>query len=147
MNKPNTFESVQPCSGQYSFKKDLRLNTWCFVATVVYLVALYLRQGNPEWSPLTRGLLALTPLVPGLLYVRSIMRFVGGMDELQRRIQFEALLFAALGTLFVGTIINTLNASGVSLGKLQHGLGLGSAFLVTFFLWLVGTAIANRRFK
>ena len=119
MGKPNLIESYQPCSGQYSLRKDLRLNAWLLVATVVYVAMLLLLKRNPEWSPLTRGLLMLTPLVPGLLYLRSWIRLVRGMDELQRRIQMEASLFAALGTVIIGVVLNTLNASGVNLGVRQ----------------------------
>ena len=93
------------------------------------------------------ALLTLTPLIPGLLYVRDCLRFIRGMDELQRRIQMEAWLFAALGSLIIGTIINTLNAQGVSLGGLAHGLSLWGTFALTFVLWLVGTALANCRYK
>ena len=147
MEKPNLMESVQPCSGQYSLKKDLRLNAWCAVAAVVYIAMLFLLKRHPEWSPLTRGLLTLTPMIPGLLYVRTCLRFIRGMDELQRRIQLEAWLFAFLGTLIIGTIVNTLNANGVSLGELKHGLSLWGTFTLIFVLWLVGTAIANRRYR
>jgi len=147
MDAPNTLESVSPCSGQYSFKKDLRLNAWFAVAAAAYLVILLLLKRHPEWSPLTRGLLTLLPLIPGLLYVRDCLRFVRGLDELQRRIQMEAWLFAALGTLIIGTVINTLNANAVPLGQLEHGLSLWGTFMLTFTLWLVGLGIANHRYK
>jgi len=147
MDTPNTFESVTPGSGQYSLKKDLRLNAWFAVAVVLYLAILLLLKRHPEWSPLTRGLLTLAPLIPGLLYVRACLRFVRSLDELQRRIQMEAWLFAALGTLIIGTAINTLNANGVALGQLEHGLSLWGTFTLVFTLWLVGTGIANRRYQ
>ncbi len=147
MNSPNTLESVQPCSGQYSLKKDLRLNAWFAVAALVYCVALWLLKHHPDWTPLTRALVTLSPMLPGALYVRVCLRFVRGMDELQRRIQLEAWLFAALSTLVIGTVINTLAANGVPLGELSHGLSLWGTFILTFALWLVGTALANCRYK
>ena len=148
MNKPNTIESVTPGSGQYSFRKDMRLNAWLAVATAVYLAVKFLLQGHPEWSPLLRGLLELAPLLPGLFYVRTVVRYVRGMDELQRRIQFDALLFASLGALIIGTILNTLAAHDVVVWQeLKGGLGLGGTFVVTLFLYLVGTATALRRYK
>lgn len=147
MEKPNVMESVQPCSGQYSLKADLRLNAWLAVAGVVWVADLALLKNHPEWSPLLRGVLALAPLIPGLLYIRSCMRFVRGLDELQRRIQLEALIFAAMGTVIAGIGINTLNAHEVPLGFLKHGLGIGDSFILMFVLWLVGGAIANCRYK
>ncbi len=147
MEKPNLFESIMPFSGRYSCKKDLRLNVWLFVATAVYVATLLLAKRHPEWSPLTRALLTLAPMIPGWFYVRTCLRFIRGMDELQRRIQLEAWLFASLGALVIGTVINTLNANGVALGELRHGLSLWGTFALTFALWLVGTAIANCRYR
>ena len=146
-NPPNTLESVLPLSGHYSLRKDLKLNCWFAVAASVYLVDLALTHRHPEWSTTIRATLALAPLVPGLLYIRSCVRFVSGLDEMQRRIQLEAWLFAALGTVLIGTAISTLGASGVRLGELEHGLGMGQAFVVAFVLWLVGGAVASCRFK
>jgi hypothetical protein len=147
MDKPNTIESITPHSGHYSPGRDLRLNAWLAVATAAYMAQLFLLKRNPQWSPAARSLNALTPLLPGLLYVRSWMRFIAGMDELQRRIQLEAFLFAALGTVFVGTVISTLDANGVFIAFFGHGLGIGGVFLAMFPLWLVGTAVTNRRYR
>ncbi len=147
MDNPNTLESVSPLSGHYSLKRDLRLNAWFMVAAAVAGAIAFLLKRHPEWSPLSRALLTLAPLIPGMLYVRDCMLFIRGMDELQRRIQMEAWLFAAMGTLILGTTVNTLSANGVSLGRLEHGFSLVGTFALTFSLWLVGTAIANCRYK
>ena len=147
VNKPNTLESLEPCSGQYSLKADLKLNAWLVVATLVAGVSMYLRRQHPAWEGPVQAACALAPLVPGLLYVRSWLRFIRGLDELQRRLQLEALLFAAFGTLLIGTVINVLNANGVGWRGLTHGLELGGAFTLMFVLWLVGTGIAKCRYK
>jgi hypothetical protein len=147
MEKPNLMESVTPHSGQYSFKVDLRLNAWLGVAMVIYLGVTALNKRHPEWSPLLQGSLALTPLVSSLLYVRSWVRFIRGLDELQRRVQLGAFLFAAMGTVIAGTAINILNQHGVPLGWLTHGLGMGDTFMLMFVLWPIGWALANCRYK
>ncbi|MDP1580192.1 MAG: hypothetical protein Q8M02_07930 [Candidatus Didemnitutus sp.] len=147
MEKPNLMESVTPCSGQYSLKQDLRLNAWLGVAAVVYGVALFLLKHNPEWSPLTRALVSLAALGPGMLYLRACLRFIRGLDELQRRIQTEAWLFALMGTVIVGIVLTTLNAHGVALGGMQPGLNLWGAGMLVFVLWLVGLGLANRRYQ
>ena len=146
-NTPNTLESVQPCSGLYSLRKDIKLNAWLAVAVAIYVMAQLLAKWHPEWSVTIRATIALAPLAPGLLYIRSWMRFISGLDELQRRIQLEAWLFAVTGTVLIAIAISTLNASGIHLGGLEHGLGMGWAFIVAFALWLVGSAIANCRYK
>jgi hypothetical protein len=148
MDKPELIESYQPHSGHYSWKKDLRLNAWLAVATALYVAIHLVVKHHSEWNPLLRGLLTLTPLLPGLLYLHSWARMVRALDELQRRIQIESCLFAALGTVILGTIVATLNASGLELGEwLRHGLGIGGVFMAMFALWLVGSAIANCRYK
>lgn len=148
MDKPNLIESYIPHSGQYSLQKDLRLNAWLAVTVVVYLIVLFMNKGHPNWSPLTRGFHLLLPLLPALMYIRTWVKLVRGMDELQRGIQLEAFLIAALGTVIISVIIATLNAAGLNLGvMLRPGLGLGGTFLVMFPLWLAGTAIANCRYK
>jgi hypothetical protein len=92
-------------------------------------------------------LLGLLPLIPGLLYLRSWMRFIRGLDELQRRIQLEAFLFAALGTVILGAVVSSLNAHGVPTGMLKHGLGLGASFMALLCFWSIGWGIAKCRYK
>jgi len=147
MNQTNLIESYRPCSGSYSLKKDLRLNAWLAVSMAVYLTALFLVKRHPAWSPWSRGLLLLTPVLPVLLYLRAWIRLVRGLDELQRLIQLEAFLFAALGTLLVGFVVNTLGAAGVWREGLNHGLGLPEGCMAMFALWLAGGALANRRYR
>lgn len=146
MEKPNLMESVEPCSGQYSLRSDLRLNAWLGVAMLVYLPGLFLLKQHPEWNQLLRGSVALAPLVPGLLYLRSCVRFIRGLDELQRRVQLDAFLFAALGTLIVEAALSTLSAQEIQLGAFSHGLGMVGTFTSMFILWVVGTRIANCRY-
>lgn len=147
MEKPNLMETVEPGSGLYSFKADLRLNAWLMVAVVIYLGAQTVLAAWPEGSPLIRALLALAPLIPGLLYVRSWVRFIRGLDELQRRMQLEAFLFAALGTALLGAAIGSLNAHGIPTGLFRHGVGLGATFMALLCFWSVGWGIAKCRYK
>src|SRR5271157_1443839 len=111
-NPPNTLESLQPCSGLYSLRKDIKLNAWLAVAVAIYTIDQLLAKWHPGWSVTIRAAVALAP---GLLYIRSWMRFTSGLDELQRRIQLEAWLFAVIGTVLTGIAISTLNESGVHL--------------------------------
>jgi len=117
------------------------------VATATYVVSLFLSKRHPAWSVSLRAAIALAPLVPGLLYIRACMQFIRGMDELQRRLQMEAWLFAFIGTALIGTAVATLNKAGLDLGELGHGLGMGPASMAAFVLWLFGTGLANRRYK
>jgi hypothetical protein len=147
MNKPNTVESVIPLSGEYSCKQDFRLNSWLLVASLMCLGELTFRRHIQDWSPFMRGLFSLSPFIPGLLYVRSWMRFVRSLDELQRRLQLEAFLFASLGTVIIGAAINSLAESSVSLGFLAHGLTLGGTFVSMIVLWTAYTLFSRSRYK
>ncbi len=147
MNQPNLMESLEPCSGQYSAKTDFRLNFWLLVAALVHAIQSTLFKMQPEWDPTLRVLWMLAPLVPGLLYVRSWVRFIRGLDELQRRIQLEVFLFAALATVVVGAVVSALNEQGVPTAWMKNGLGLGSSFMLMLVLWTVGWAFAKRRYK
>ncbi len=147
MNKPNTIESVTPFSGSYSFRKDALLNLWLFVAVAVYVGCKFLLRDHGDWTPLARGSLALAPVVPGLFYLRSCLRFIQGMDELQRAIQLEVWLFAALVTLAVLVVVNVLNANGLAFAWAAQSLGFGGAYIIFFACWLLGNGIATCRYK
>ncbi|MEN9661744.1 MAG: hypothetical protein RL324_693 [Verrucomicrobiota bacterium] len=145
--KPNTIESIQPLSGQFSTKADFRLNAWCYAAFAVWVVGFVLRERHPAWSPAWQATAELAPLVPGLLYVRSCARFLRGLDELQRRVQLSALLFAAMGTVLAGAVLSALGRNQILVGPLGHGLGVGGSFISLFLLWLAGSALADRRYR
>ena len=69
----------------------------------------------------------------------------------QRRIaasdSVRSVLFAAVGTVIVSTIINVMNAHGMIWSQYPHGLEIGATYLVMFFLWCIGVSFANRRYN
>lgn len=84
---------------------------------------------------------ALAPMLPGAAVALSVMRQVRSSDELQRRIQLEALSLA-----FAGTALATF-----SYGFLEN---VGYPRLSMFFvwplmavLWMLGGFISGRRFR
>jgi len=147
MTNPVFPEAVRP-GHHYSFQADLRLNAWAFVAVAVAFLARWLLRHHHDWSTLLQAIVAVTPLLPSLLYVRSIARWIGGMDELQRRIQLEACLFATTGTVFIATALGLLESAGVlNSTRLQHGLGWEGTFATVLFFYVLGNATCNRRFR
>jgi len=86
-------------------------------------------------------------VIPGLFFVRKGLRVIGSMDELQRKIQFESWLWAAIGTVIVSPVINVLNAQGIRLERYPHGLERGGAYMTMFLLWCVTHTIANYRYR
>jgi len=110
----------------------------------VYAVALVgsieLLQ-HSDFPPGWRAAIALTPMLACLAMAWVILREIRRMDEMQRRIQFEALGFA-----FAVTALSTF-----SYGFLE---GLGWPRLSMFgiwplmaALWVVGLALARRRYR
>lgn len=146
MNPTPSSEPAERCRAAQAAKKEFLLSAKLAAVMPFYLVSLYLLKHHPEWSPLVRVGVSLAPVIAGAFYIHGWMRWVSGLDELQRRIQLEGLLFGALGTVLVCLVISVLNSEGVPTGQLQHGLGVGGSFMVIYPLYLVGTAIARLRF-
>ncbi len=146
MKETELLEPEETCRERRSFRKELKFNGWLFVATVTYLVTLYLVRENTDWAPWLKVVVTLIPVLPGLLYLRSGLKLLRSKDELQRRIQLEAWLFASIGTVVVSTIINVMNAHGLIWEKFPHGLEMGGAYLAVFFLWCIGVSISSRRY-
>lgn len=134
-------------SAKRELLRSLELNAWLAVCSAVYVLTLYLVRHHPDWSPGWKSTVSLMPIMPGLLYLRKGMKFLQKMDELQRRIQLEAWLFAAIGTVILGTIINVFNAHGFYGRWPAQGLLVGGAYMTMFILWCIGVAIANFRYR
>jgi hypothetical protein len=136
------------CGKGYSFKTDMKVNAWVFVALALALVAPWMLHHHPAWPLPLRSAIALSPLFPCLLYVRSIWQWNHSLDELQRRIQVEAGLFATTGAVFFSIGISLLGDIGVlKTTSLVHGLGFLRTFAVILFLYVLGTTVLSRRYR
>ena len=143
--RPMLPESVQP-GKHYSFRADMKLNAWAIVGLLMAVTSRLLLRQNHEWSIHLRTMVALSPLLPSLLYVWSIARWIRGMDELQRRIQLEACLFATTGTIIITTALSLLVDVGrIDMPRLQHGLGWEGTLALVICLYIVGNLNVNRR--
>ena len=146
-NTPILPEAVRP-GKHYSFAADMKLNAWALVAAAFCFVARGLLKSHLEWSTLLKSVVALTPMVPSLLYVRSIARWIGGMDELQRRIQLEASLFATTATVLLRTTLDLLQGiGGLQSAGPRFALGWEGTFAAIIIFYILGNFIFNRRFR
>lgn len=112
------------------------------LAYAVVLVAVILLVNGTSSGSGWRVPLALLPMVPLVFALFAFVRYMGRIDELQRRIQFEALAFA-----FGGTALLTFGY-----GFLQSIAGYPqvnwfAVWPVMAVLWLAGKARADRRYK
>jgi hypothetical protein len=109
----------------------------------VYVVFLFLSLrwlGRHPSAPWIYGI-ALLPVLPTLFVPMSVVRYLREIDELQRKIQLEALAFA-----FTGTALTTL-----SYGFLENA-GLPDLSWVWVWplmalLWVVGLVVAKKRYS
>ena len=141
----------------------MKVNFWLFFAMVggaanifLFHSRLPLQESYHTWPIGVRAALEFIPLFAALLWVRSMARWMRGMDELYRRVTLEAWLFAAAATLWVLSLWPLLDRSGVSTAVLratnfhlealdQPNLPLTLGILVVFYI--LGHSIFNRRYK
>ena len=134
--------------GVYPWRRDLRLNSWAFVAVGVAMGCRVILAAHLEWGVAARAGVALAPLVPGWLYARSLARWLHGMDELQRQLQMRAFLFATTATVFVVTGLSLLAGAGVLEGmRFRNGLGWEGSFAALVGFMVLGNLLVNRRYR
>ncbi|MDO8171120.1 hypothetical protein [Acetobacter tropicalis] len=107
-------------------------------ALTVFLVMSLFDHGavGASWQPV----MALLPMVPGAGFCWVILRQFGRMDELQRRIQFEALAFAFAGTALLTFSYGFLETVGFA------KISMFSVWGIMAVLWCVGMIVAKRRY-
>lgn len=105
------------------------------------LLALSIRWLSVHADSPWRVPVALIPMLPSLLIVVAVMRYLRRVDELQRQIQLEALGFAFAGTALITFAYGFLE--GVGFPRL-------SAFIiwpVMATLWMIGGIISRWRYR
>ena len=86
-------------------------------------------------------LLALIPTIPVAVAILEILRFVRSLDELERRVQFEAVAVAGLLTCFLSFAWGLLESAGVPKMPVILVMPVFCA-IYGFSVWL-----AHRRFR
>ena len=142
---------------QYSWRASLKAGGgWMMLACLTDLPGIRLIEHHQDWPLAMRAIIALIPLVATLLYVRSIARWVRGMDEMHRRIALESFLFATVAYLLLTAAWFLLNQAGVwdAIAK-TTGLHLermpfwNCTFIIclTYIFFGVGYSVFNRRYQ
>ena len=107
--------------------------------TVLVPLSIRLLRGH-EHTVLGYGL-AFLPIIPSGFALWAFLRFFRELDELQRRIQLEAVAFSFLATCFI-----TLTwAFQQNAGLPQFDVSWVAPLLI--LLWGVGLGIAKRRYQ
>ena len=108
-----------------------------YSVAVVVSISLIRQFPNSDW----RYILALLPVLPAMLAMWAFVRALGRMDELQRRIQFDAIVFAAGATGMLTFGYGWLENVG-----LPH-LPLLWVLPMMVALWGVSVAVNSRKYR
>jgi hypothetical protein len=161
-NKPNVPEELITLNPKkYSFRTDMKVSSWLLMAALATAAGDAWFYHHKDCSFVLRIIIALVPLPPTLLWIRSMARWIRSMDELHRRITIDALVFATTGTLVVVLGWLRLNQTGIlkaifhPLGRIaftfENGGALTGYYALILGLWfsflLLGYFIFNRRYK
>jgi hypothetical protein len=112
------------------------------IAYVILLIAslVALNQWGDGLPDVGRIAIALLPVVPVLFGMWALMRWIGSLDEMQRRIQLEAFAFSLGMTGIVTFTLGFVSNAGVPSPDMIWVLPM----MVVF--WGFGQAIASRRY-
>lgn len=102
-------------------------------------VSVWLLKGR-QHTPLGYGI-AFLPIIPSAFALWAFLRFFRDMDELQRRIQLEAVAFSFLATSFITLTWAFLQNAGLP----RFDVSWVAPLLI--MLWGIGTGIAKRRYE
>lgn len=119
--------------------KELGLSLLAYTGVLVGSIS-WLNSQKDMATP-WRDLLALSPMLPGALVVWAILRQLSRLDELQRRVQFEALAMAFAGTAFISFSYGFLEGLG------YPRLSMFVVWPLMAGLWMLGLVLASRRYK
>lgn len=108
-----------------------------YAVTVPFSV--WLLKGHEHSS--LRFPFAILPLIPSVFAMWAAIRLFRGLDELQRRIQFEGMAFSFLGTCLFSLTWGFLQNAG-----LPHADVIWITPLL-IMLWGVGLAFSARRYQ
>jgi len=127
---------MQPSFKRYYLELGAALLAYAALLVLSIDVAEHMRQDAP-----LRTLVVLTPMVPCGAAAWAIMRQLRRMDELQMRIQLEALGFS-----FAGTALLTFGYGFLEGGGFPR-LSLFTVWPVMATLWIMGCLLARRRYQ
>lgn len=127
--------TMTPAAKTYVIQFTAAMVAYC-VATVVSLEVLNANPTAP-W----RAAVALVPVIPAVFGLLAFLRFLGRMDELQRRIQLTAIGFSFGATALLTFAYGFLQLAGFP--------ALNWIFILPgmVLLWGIGVGFASRRYR
>ena len=117
---------------------------WMGIYAVMHLPMIMLMgitEKYTKWGSLSFVFVALT-LTPMMLALRALVRDLGALDELQRRIHLEAFAFS-LGCVCMITFSYGMLEAFAGAPRICMSFVLPGAI----YFWFVGVALARRRYQ
>ncbi|MFZ2030884.1 MAG: hypothetical protein WAU68_11285 [Vitreimonas sp.] len=124
-----------------AYMRDMAIAAVVYVGVVFGAVTLirHMPFSLPQWLVV---IVALTPLMPALMMVRTYMTYLRFMDELGRRIQTEAWLISA-AVVGLGTFTYSFLEEWAHFPRID----LVWIFPALIFFWGIATFYVRRRYK
>ena len=130
-----------PLSPEARARWRRRFLTTALAAAAVTIAAAFVAKQFPLRSPVRIACALVEGAATAAIIVASV-RGIGRLDELQQRIQLQALAIAFAGTGVLATAYGFLVSAG--LPDIDWGAVVWPAMVA---LWVVGLIIANRRYR
>lgn len=114
------------------------------IGLVAYAAMLLVSQkllANGIETQAFRVLVALSPMLPAVFICGVIVRSIRHMDELQRKVQFEALAFSVAGTALMTFGYGFLEGTGFP------RISMFAVWPLMATIWVIGVMIAQLRFR
>ena len=156
-NRPNVPDEIWLGKEEYSWWTDWKVNGGLFAATLISGASDFLFPSQiKQWPIALRAIIALAPFLAIVLWVRSLSRWIRGMDELHRRITLAAILFTTSATFIFVMAWHRLDKAGVFGAIFAGGRNpdaswdiatVGHVFLLLTFFYFLGYRIFNRRYR
>jgi len=159
-SKPNIPDEIGLWTGKpFSWRDSLKAGAgWMMLVYLTDVPGAYLIAHHKDWPIALRIMIALIPLAAALLYVRGVVQWIRGMDELHQKITLAAFGFASVTYLFLAAAWSQLtNRAGIfedvfhlsRLQTLERMPFSTCSFIIalTWVLFCLGFTIINRRYK
>jgi hypothetical protein len=114
------------------------------LSAAVYMVARAMLRKPDLWPPL-RTTVAFLPLPFFLLFLYFEIRLIRRFDELDQRIQLEALAFAFPSIVVVLMTLGLLQTAGFSLSP--EDWSYRHVWLLAMVLYVLGVGLARKRYQ
>ena len=112
---------------------------------VIFASAFIFKKVGPDAPVYLRAGLSIAPVIPIIFVCRALFRFLRDSDELERKIELEAIAFSSLSTGLIFITLGFLAASNII--DLNGAMVAIFVFPALFGLYGVAKYFTSRRYR